>query len=75
MTEQQRNKVTTETEGMVSKNCDFVDQYQLTEESLLKYTVRITSLGYVLFDMSATEWKHMCVLVTHTLSHFIHVRL
>ena len=50
---------------MVSKNCYFVDQYQLTEESLLKCTVRITSLGYVLLNMSATEWKHMCVLV-HT---------
>ena len=50
---------------MVSKNCYFVDQYQLTEESLLKCTVRIkctVSLGYVLLNMIATEWKHMCVL-------------
>jgi len=61
--------------GIVSKNCYFVDQYQLTGESLLKCIVRITSLGYVSLDMSATEWKHMFVLITCTLSHFIRVWL
>ena len=73
--EQQWSKGTTETEGIVSKNCYFVDQYQLTEESLLKCIVIITSLGYVSLDMSATEWKHMFVLITCTLSHFIRVQL